>query len=100
MSISGRNKGNWFEDPGEYEHLDFNDRISQRKLHSFLESIVNVLIGYGVALASQILIFPLYGIQVGLGTNIWIGFWFTLISIIRSYVLRRAFNHWHRKINS
>lgn len=79
--------------------MDYDPRTSQRKLHSFMESIVNVLVGYGVGLVSQILIFPLYGIQVGLGTNISIALWFTIISIIRSYILRRAFNHWHRVIN-
>lgn len=66
----------------------------QLKRHSLLESIVNVAVGYGVALASQIVIFPLYGMEVSLGANIQIGIWFTAISIVRSYVLRRAFNRW------
>lgn len=66
----------------------------QLKRHSLLESIINVAVGYGVALASQIVIFPLYGMEVSLGANIQIGIWFTAISIVRSYVLRRAFNRW------
>lgn len=66
----------------------------QLKRHSLLESIINVAVGYGVALASQIVIFPLYGMEVSLGENIQIGIWFTAISIVRSYVLRRAFNRW------
>lgn len=65
----------------------------QLKKHSLFESITNVLIGYGVALLSQIIIFPFFGIIIPLKTNIWIGFWFTVISIIRSYVLRRIFTH-------
>ena len=63
----------------------------QSRLHSLLESIANILIGYGVAVASQVLIFPLYGIEISLGTNMAIGLWFTMISIIRSYLLRRWF---------
>jgi hypothetical protein len=66
--------------------------MSQTKQHSLLESITNVAIGYGVALASQLLIFPLYGIHIPLSDNIAIGVWFTVISIIRSYILRRCFN--------
>ena len=57
-----------------------------------IESISNVVIGYGVALLSQIIIFPIYGIDINLKTNIVIGFWFTLISIIRSFIIRRLFN--------
>ena len=64
----------------------------QTRKHSFIESCVNILIGYGIALTSQILIFPLYGIDISLDTNIWIGIWFTGISLVRSYVIRRWFN--------
>ena len=64
----------------------------QSKLESLIESIMNILVGYGVALASQIIIFPLFGIHVPLTTNLWIGAWFTAISLARSYVIRRWFN--------
>jgi len=66
----------------------------QLKRHSLLESIINVAVGYGVALVSQIVIFPIYGMEVPLSANIQIGVWFTVISIIRSYLLRRCFNKW------
>lgn len=66
--------------------------MSQTKQHSILESIVNVTIGYGIALLSQLLIFPLYGVHLPIQDNIAIGVWFTVISLIRSYVLRRWFN--------
>lgn len=64
----------------------------QLKRHSLLESIVNVAVGYGVALLSQIIIFPVFGIKVSLRDNVLIGVFFTIISIIRSYLLRRLFN--------
>jgi hypothetical protein len=44
-----------------------------------------------VALASQLLIFPFYDIDISLQDNIAIGVWFTLISLVRSYVIRRYF---------
>ncbi len=64
----------------------------QSKKFSFVESCTNVIIGYFVALLSQIIVFPFFNIPVSLQQNIYIGFWFTLISIVRSYSLRRIFN--------
>ncbi|MHB1087070.1 MAG: DUF7220 family protein [Minisyncoccota bacterium] len=66
--------------------------MNQTKIGSLIESMLNIAIGYGVALMSQIIIFPLFGIVVSLSTNLWIGAWFTLISLVRSYVIRRWFN--------
>jgi hypothetical protein len=63
----------------------------QSRLHSGIESVANVAIGYLVALASQLLVFPIYGIHIPIQDNIAIGAWFTLISIARSYTLRRFF---------
>jgi hypothetical protein len=64
----------------------------QLKRHSLLESVVNVVVGYGVALLSQLIIFPVFGLKVSLRDNVLIGVFFTIISIIRSYLLRRLFN--------
>ena len=63
----------------------------QSRCHSLIESITNVVIGYGVALSSQLVIFPFFDIHIPIGDNILIGFWFTVISIARSYVVRRIF---------
>lgn len=64
----------------------------QTKTQSLIESVVNVLIGYTVALISQLLIFPMFDIHVTFTDNLLIGLWFTVISIIRSYTIRRWFN--------
>ena len=66
--------------------------MAQTKTHSLIESVTNVIIGYLVALLSQLLVFPIFDINVPLTTNLWIGFWFTGISMIRSYSIRRLFN--------
>jgi len=68
----------------------------QTRIQSFIESLLNVAIGYGVALASQILIFPVFGINVSISENLLIGAFFTVVSIIRGYFVRRLFNHIHR----
>lgn len=66
--------------------------MTQTRLHSALESAANVAIGYGVAVASQVAIFPLFGIHIPLADNLVIGGYFTLISLARSYLVRRWFN--------
>ena len=65
--------------------------MSQLKRHSALESVVNVVVGYLVAVGSQIIIFPFFSISIPLSDNFTIGGWFTVISLCRSYVLRRIF---------
>lgn len=66
--------------------------MNQTRTMSFIEAVVNVLIGAAVGLLSQLIIFPLYGIQVQIGDNLMILLWFTLISVVRSYAIRRWFN--------
>lgn len=66
--------------------------MTQSKASSLAESAINVAIGYGVAIASQVAVFPMFGIHVALSTNFAIGAWFTAISLARSYVIRRWFN--------
>lgn len=64
----------------------------QSRLDSGIETATNIAIGYFIALASQLALFPFFGINIELKTNIYIGLWFTAISIVRSYALRRYFN--------
>ncbi len=68
--------------------------MSQTKRMSMAETVTNTAIGYGVALASQLAIFPLFGIDITFADNLAIGAWFTVISIARGYLVRRIFNKW------
>lgn len=69
------------------------DSPGQSRMESLVESGINILIGFAVALASQIIVFPIVGIHgVSLATNLEIGAYFTAISLARSYVIRRWFN--------
>jgi hypothetical protein len=49
------------------------------------------MIGYGIAIAAQVAIFPLFGIHIGAGSHAAIGALFTGVSLVRSYALRRLF---------
>ena len=66
--------------------------MNQTRLGSLVESLMNILIGYSIAILSQLVIFPQYDIHISFSTNLWIGVWFTFVSLIRSYVIRRWFN--------
>ena len=65
--------------------------MKQSRLTSLVESIANVVVGYGVAVITQILIFPVFGLHTTLAQNLKMGAIFTLVSIARSFALRRVF---------
>ena len=60
--------------------------------HSLLESVVNIVIGFGIALIVQIIVFPYYGLEPDIREHLEIGYIFTVVSLCRSYLLRRVFN--------
>jgi hypothetical protein len=66
--------------------------MTQTRLGSLIEAIVNVLIGYWISVTAQHFIFPMFGYHITLKENLLIGLIFTVISIARSYLLRRYFN--------
>ena len=65
--------------------------MKQSRLMSLVESVANVMIGYGIAVVTQILIFPVFGLHTTLGQNLKMGAVFTVVSIARSFALRRLF---------
>ena len=67
--------------------------MTQTRVMSATEATVNVLVGFGVAVGTQVAIFPLFGLIATLEQNMAMGAVFTIVSLVRSYVLRRVFNH-------
>jgi hypothetical protein len=63
----------------------------QSRLMSLVESVANVIVGYGVAVVTQILIFPIFGLHATLAQNLKMGLVFSVVSIARSFALRRLF---------
>ena len=64
----------------------------QTRWMSLAESVTNIVVGYCLAILTQVIVFPLFGLSVSLGENLGIGAVFTVVSLIRSFALRRAFN--------
>lgn len=66
----------------------------QSRRASALEAASNVAVGYGVAIATQAAVFPMFGLSASAGQHLAIGAIFTAVSLVRSYALRRLFNRW------
>ena len=64
--------------------------MKQSRRMSLVEAIANVVVGFGVAVATQIAVFPMFGLRASLADNLTIAAVFTLASIARSYALRRG----------
>lgn len=65
--------------------------MRQSRRMSLVESIANVVIGYVLAVATQVVVFPLFGIYVALSDDLAIGGIFALVSLLRGFMLRRLF---------
>jgi hypothetical protein len=65
--------------------------MKQTRLMSLTEALANVIVGYGLAIATQLLVFPLFGLPADIEVAAAIGMIFTVISIVRSFALRRLF---------
>jgi hypothetical protein len=67
----------------------------QSRAMSMIEAATNVVVGYVLAIATQIVVFPWFGIHPNLGENLSIGLLFTGVSLARGYLLRRLFERLH-----
>ena len=68
--------------------------MRQSRRMSLVESIANVVIGYVLAVATQVAVFPLFGIHITMSDDLLIGLAFLVVSLVRSYALRRFFERW------
>lgn len=66
--------------------------MSQTRLQSLIEAGFNTMIGFGINYVANLLIFPLFGMHISLTDNILMGLIYTVVSVVRSYVVRRYFN--------
>ena len=64
---------------------------SQSRLMSLLESVVNVCVGFVLAVLTQLIALPWFGVRMSIGENLALGAVFTAVSVARSFALRRLF---------
>ncbi len=65
--------------------------MQQSRVMSFVEATTNVVVGYILAILTQLAVFPLFGLEAALGEHLAIGMAFVAVSLARSYLLRRLF---------
>jgi hypothetical protein len=65
--------------------------MTQSPTMSLIEAATNVIVGYLLAIATQIVVFPLFGIRTGMTEHLTIGLAFVVVSLVRGYLLRRLF---------
>ncbi|WP_425471446.1 DUF7220 family protein [Shimia litoralis] len=63
----------------------------QSRRKSLIEAVTNVGVGYALAICTQIVVFPWFGFEPALADNMTIGAVFLIVSLGRSYLLRRLF---------
>jgi uncharacterized membrane protein len=66
--------------------------MTQTKKKSFIESLVNTFIGFIVTLIFSPLIYWVCDIKISLPKMNIVALLFTILSVIRNYVIRRWFN--------
>ena len=71
----------------------------QTRLVSFLEACINTFVGYVISLMLWLFaVQPLFGIEASFGQSLLINLLFTVVSIARSYAVRRFFaNEFHHR---
>jgi hypothetical protein len=65
--------------------------MRQTRLGSLIEVSINILIGFWINFVANLVVLPLFGLNVTIADNFLIGFIYTFISVARSYVVRRWF---------
>ena len=72
----------------------------QSKIDSFIEAWLNVLIGFGVSVLANFVIFPLVGIGASTTQIIAVGVFMTFVSVARSYLVRRWANKYLSQVRA
>jgi len=66
--------------------------MQQSRFKSLLESLVNLGAGYIISLSASLLIFPYFGVDSAISQNAKITLAYSVISLIRLFIVRRAFS--------
>lgn len=68
--------------------------MQSRRL-SLIEALTGTAIGFAASVLLGLFIYPKYGFQPTLGDNVELTLAFTVLSVVRGYLVRRAFNYAH-----
>lgn len=71
--------------------------MSQSRRHSLVEACASTAVGFVVSMVLQHFVMRAMGRPTTLAEDAAVVSIFTVVSIVRGYVLRRAFNRWTRR---
>lgn len=66
--------------------------MTQSKLSSLYEALMNIVIGFFINYWANMVILPLVGFHITHAQNWFIGILYTIVSLARQYTIRRWFN--------
>lgn len=88
--------GGRHEPPHNPHHVEREGAsMKQSRLASFIESWVNIIVGFGISLGAQMLFLPMLGVPINHTQNFIFACIMTVISLCRSFILRRIFEALH-----
>lgn len=64
----------------------------QTKKQSLIETLTSVFAGWLIGVILNLTILPLFDYNITVVDSLWVSLIFTVVSVIRSYVVRRIFN--------
>ena len=67
--------------------------MKQSRLHSFFEAALNTGVGFVLSFLTNLIVLPFFGMHPSASDSFWITVIFTVISLARSFALRRLFEH-------
>jgi fructose-specific phosphotransferase system IIC component len=71
--------------------------MTQSRLHSIAEAVAGTAIGFVVSVAASMVVYHAHGHAFTLAENVSITLIFTVLSVVRGYLVRRLFNRFHKK---
>lgn len=67
----------------------------QSKRDSWIEAWANIIVGFSLNVVLNFVVLPLFGLHPTLGQSTSMALFFTAVSLVRTYMLRRLFNRYH-----
>lgn len=75
-----------------YSAYKQNTGKGQTPREAIKEAWTNILVGFGVNYAANLVFLPMIGADITASNNFWLGVIYTAISMLRQYVIRRYNN--------
>ena len=64
----------------------------QTKKQSLIETLTSVFVGWLIGVILNLTILPLFDYNITVIDSLWVSLIFTVVSVIRGYIIRRWFN--------